>query len=324
MQRKTFTNRDLLAWVNAVADADYSYIQDLKDGIAYCQVVDALFPGKMPLHRLVFDVKRPDDCTANFRLLADVLTRCNSGRTLQIEPLAHGKLADHIEFMLWLQEFAHRSNPANLPTYNAYARRADAAQKSHKIRSLKGPVKLPVHLVPNRTDLLEPALPGVHAPRKTAAESVVIAPGDERFNSPRVPSPRRQPPPAQAAPQVPRLHIHGSPTTASPAPSSARTRNSTQPQQRPATAPAAAAAQRHARADVAAVIEETERVLGNAMRRLLERTATMMRLRDERDFYFDKLRSIEAMCETQAEVPHKAEVLHILHSGPPEFEREGV
>lgn len=43
---------ELLNWINELVEADYPRIEALADGVAYCQVMDALFPGQVQLSRL--------------------------------------------------------------------------------------------------------------------------------------------------------------------------------------------------------------------------------------------------------------------------------
>lgn len=37
----------LLSWLNELLESDYSRVEHLQDGIAFAQIFDALFPGKV-------------------------------------------------------------------------------------------------------------------------------------------------------------------------------------------------------------------------------------------------------------------------------------
>lgn len=41
----------------------------LSDGIAYCQLLDALYPNTLNFTRLNLSAKYPDDCLRNLRIL---------------------------------------------------------------------------------------------------------------------------------------------------------------------------------------------------------------------------------------------------------------
>jgi Microtubule-binding protein involved in cell cycle control len=38
---------EILAWLNRILESDYSRIEDLCDGVAYCLLFDSLYPGKI-------------------------------------------------------------------------------------------------------------------------------------------------------------------------------------------------------------------------------------------------------------------------------------
>ena len=43
---------ELLAWINELTETDYPKVESLADGVAYCQVIDALHPRMVPLFKL--------------------------------------------------------------------------------------------------------------------------------------------------------------------------------------------------------------------------------------------------------------------------------
>lgn len=52
MQGKKLGRLELLAWVNQVCETDYPRIEQCQDGIAYCQIVDAIHPGTVQISKL--------------------------------------------------------------------------------------------------------------------------------------------------------------------------------------------------------------------------------------------------------------------------------
>ena len=54
---KKIGRSELIAWLNDVIEADYPKIENCSDGIAYCQILDCMFPNQamhIPLHKLNF------------------------------------------------------------------------------------------------------------------------------------------------------------------------------------------------------------------------------------------------------------------------------
>ena len=52
---------ELMSWMNSFLRIDYTKVEEFSDGIAYCQVVDALLPGSVPLHKLAFHPRNRED-----------------------------------------------------------------------------------------------------------------------------------------------------------------------------------------------------------------------------------------------------------------------
>ena len=61
MKAKSLGRLELLGWINDIVEADYPKVELCSDGIAYCQILDALHPGCVQLHRLNFNAKHKDD-----------------------------------------------------------------------------------------------------------------------------------------------------------------------------------------------------------------------------------------------------------------------
>lgn len=71
MKAKNLGRLELLAWVNEVIDADYPKVENCSDGIAYCQIVDSMFPlqpNAVMLHRLNFNAKNKADYQRNLKV----------------------------------------------------------------------------------------------------------------------------------------------------------------------------------------------------------------------------------------------------------------
>jgi hypothetical protein len=131
-QKRRLGRIELLSWINNTIDADYARIEDLSDGIAYCQIVDSLFPGRIPLHKLAFDPKRTEDRVANLQAFSDGLRSSGYQKQLPLARLASGKFADHAELLQDMYDFVSRTNPTMPATYSGYDVRAAAAARAEK------------------------------------------------------------------------------------------------------------------------------------------------------------------------------------------------
>ena len=48
---------DLINWANTLLALDISHIEQLGTGAVYCQIVDSMFPGRVPLQRVNWKAK---------------------------------------------------------------------------------------------------------------------------------------------------------------------------------------------------------------------------------------------------------------------------
>ena len=63
LKARSLGRLELLAWVNSLLESDYSKVEHLGDGVAYLQVLDAVFRDA-PLHRLDFNARDEKVSTA--------------------------------------------------------------------------------------------------------------------------------------------------------------------------------------------------------------------------------------------------------------------
>ena len=82
---------ELLNWLNAIIEADYPKIEQCSDGIAFCQILDAVFPKIVPLSKLNFNANNKDDYYRNIKVLDEVGHKLKLPYQIQTKVLAQGK-----------------------------------------------------------------------------------------------------------------------------------------------------------------------------------------------------------------------------------------
>ena len=76
MKARNLGRLELLAWINEAAETDYPKVEMCSDGIAFCQVLDAIHPtANVPLSKLNFNAKNKDDNARNLKVLDDLLVK---------------------------------------------------------------------------------------------------------------------------------------------------------------------------------------------------------------------------------------------------------
>ena len=138
IKSKSLGRLELLSWLNNFLEADYSKIEHLGDGIAYCQIVDSAYPGKFPLEKLNFNTTYVEQRVKNLRLLQSVLADCGVKKEVPAKELAACKFQSNLAFLQWAYAFLHESYPDAVVNYRAYERRQVALEMQKARRSRRG------------------------------------------------------------------------------------------------------------------------------------------------------------------------------------------
>uniref|UniRef100_A0A7S4PQA0 Calponin-homology (CH) domain-containing protein n=2 Tax=Guillardia theta TaxID=55529 RepID=A0A7S4PQA0_GUITH len=120
---------ELLGWLNDFLSLDYSKVEDCADGIAYCQIFDAIYPGKVPLHKLNFQAKTQDEKLKNLRILEKATRESGVLRPVQVEKIASGSFPENLAFLQYCHGLVQKNCPGAHLQYNAYRRRMEALEK---------------------------------------------------------------------------------------------------------------------------------------------------------------------------------------------------
>ena len=158
-------------------------IEQLASGAVYCQLLDAVCPGIVPLHKLNWKAKTEYEFIQNLKVLQLVFDRVGMTKKpdvrnmlKQIMKLAKGKYQDNLEFIQWLKRFIESQGGCR-PDYDAEARRGNvqidfsfAEKKSNnkenlkKVTSMTNLQRSPTNFLRNCTELL--AEHGCKTPKK--------------------------------------------------------------------------------------------------------------------------------------------------------------
>eukprot|EP01112_Ceratiomyxa_fruticulosa_P004659 TRINITY_DN151_c0_g2_i1.p1 TRINITY_DN151_c0_g2~~TRINITY_DN151_c0_g2_i1.p1 ORF type:complete len:283 (+),score=85.87 TRINITY_DN151_c0_g2_i1:167-1015(+) len=115
---------ELLNWLNDLLQLGYTKVEQTCSGAAHCQVMDAVYPGKVPLHKVNFNAKFDYEYVKNYKVLQDVFTKLGVDKYIDVQKLIKGKYQDNLEFLQWMKKYydLHHGNEK----YNAVERRMQA------------------------------------------------------------------------------------------------------------------------------------------------------------------------------------------------------
>jgi len=104
------SRHDILAWVNDSLQTSYGKIEELCTGAPYCQFMDMLFPGNLPMKRVKFTTKLEHEFIQNFKILQNSFGKLGVDKVIPVERLVKGRFQDNFEFVQWFKRFFDANN----------------------------------------------------------------------------------------------------------------------------------------------------------------------------------------------------------------------
>ncbi|NWU57176.1 MARE3 protein, partial [Dromas ardeola] len=101
---ENLSRHDMLAWVNDSLQLNYTKIEQLCSGAAYCQFMDMLFPGCVHLRKVKFQAKLEHEYIHNFKVLQAAFKKMGVDKIIAVERLVKGKFQDNFEFIQWFKK----------------------------------------------------------------------------------------------------------------------------------------------------------------------------------------------------------------------------
>ncbi len=125
MDAAYFTSRkDILDWLNATLELNLTKIEQTASGAVACQIIEYVFPGSIPMHRVDWEAKSDYEFIQNYKLLQAAFTKHRVQRHVDVDKLIRAKYQDNLEFMQWLKAFFDQTAPRFREGYDPVATRA--------------------------------------------------------------------------------------------------------------------------------------------------------------------------------------------------------
>jgi RP/EB family microtubule-associated protein len=153
------SKNDILGWLNQLLGINYTKVEQCANGAAYCQVFDAIYPGEVPMKKVVFEAKAEHDSVKNYKVLQTVFDKKGIAKAIDVTKLLKGKPMDNLEFLQWLKRYYDINSSG--AAYNGPARRGTASEKENEAA-----VSVPAAVTPR------PASAAASKPAPTKSKSV--------------------------------------------------------------------------------------------------------------------------------------------------------
>ncbi|MES1904839.1 MAG: Microtubule-associated protein RP/EB member 1 [Paramarteilia canceri] len=125
-----------LVWINGRMDRKYKKVEELSDGVAYCHIMNILFPNSVPPTKVKLNPKSEVEKIHNLKMLQSAFTKCKVDRDVPISLLAKAKFQDNFEFVQWFKKFCDCNSDAGY-SFKSGSPFSQKVIQSPSIRNLK-------------------------------------------------------------------------------------------------------------------------------------------------------------------------------------------
>jgi len=119
------SKNELIQWVNSTFHLNVSRIEQFGSGAVYCQIFDAIHPGKITMSKVKWNAQLEWEFIHNFKLLQQAFLKCGLKKYIETEKLSKAKYQDNLEFAQWMKRY-YDINHGGGRDYDAESRRHGA------------------------------------------------------------------------------------------------------------------------------------------------------------------------------------------------------
>ena len=94
----------LLEWLNATLELNYTKVEECGTGAAFCQLMDCTVGG-VAMNKVKFDSNYDYDNRQNWKVLQASFTKYNITKVIDVERLIKCRLQDNLELLQWFKRF---------------------------------------------------------------------------------------------------------------------------------------------------------------------------------------------------------------------------
>ena len=154
MKSKKLGRSELLSWLNKTVEAEYLKVEDLSDGVGFCQIIEAFYKGcSHELNTLKLNsINDNEQKQKNLSTFNVILGKAGCPRQIDPIKMSKGVFSLNLEFLQYLWDFLYKSFGSVVPKkkYNGLKRRIEIL-KIQGNKNLKNINKLlPPHLITNK------------------------------------------------------------------------------------------------------------------------------------------------------------------------------
>lgn len=115
--------KEIVDWINGLLDLNISRIEDTASGAVACQILDIMYPGSVPMHKVNWSANKDFEYVANYKILQSCFTKVGIDKFVDVDRLISGRYMDNLEFMQWFKRYYELHTP-DRSDYDAIGQRS--------------------------------------------------------------------------------------------------------------------------------------------------------------------------------------------------------
>lgn len=121
---------ELLSWLNATLNLNYSKVEQCGTGAAFCQLMDCIHGG-VPMSKVKFtDNLSEYDARSNMKILQAAFNRNHISKQIDVERLIKCRLQDNLELLQWFKRHWNDHKDLNIEYDASSARRKSSGTRT--------------------------------------------------------------------------------------------------------------------------------------------------------------------------------------------------
>lgn len=96
---------ELLSWINDFFHLQLTKVEQCATGAVYCQIIDACYPGTVPMGKVKWNAKHDYEYVENYKVLQQAFLKNDIKRYIDVDKLIKAKYQDNLEFLQWMKRF---------------------------------------------------------------------------------------------------------------------------------------------------------------------------------------------------------------------------